>query len=183
LVYLTSTWANAVSLVRQNPLPDNIPVIDIVAEISIFSKVDWIGCHEQFAKVHATTETIMAKGCSHYVFKDNPSLVNYAIAKAYGNNLKKKEKAAILTRHFELSQEILNQNSVGLSEREINTWGYQLLSKGEISKAVEVFKLNVNLYPESWNTYDSYAAALLKNGQEEESKKMKQKSIELRNNN
>lgn len=44
-------------------------------------------------------------------------------------------------------------------ENELNSWGYQLLNLFNTSEAVEIFKLNVSLYPESANTYDSLAEA------------------------
>lgn len=78
-----------------------------------------------------------------------------------------------------MSEEILNKDK-GQSEDGINAWGYLLLNKGEVQKAVEVFKLNVFLHPESWNAYDGYSEGLLKNGQKEESKKIYQKSIEIK---
>jgi pimeloyl-ACP methyl ester carboxylesterase len=46
-----------------------------------------------------------------------------------------------------------------LSERDVNRWGYRLLSADKVSKAVAVFRLNVAMYPESWNAYDSLGEA------------------------
>ena len=42
------------------------------------------------------------------------------------------------------------------SEREINSWGYRFLQREQFSKAEDFFKLNIKLYPESFNVYDSY---------------------------
>ena len=42
-----------------------------------------------------------------------------------------------------------------------------------------VFKLNVDAFPQSWNVYDSYGDALMKNGDTEEAIESYQKSIEL----
>lgn len=50
-----------------------------------------------------------------------------------------------------------HDHSFKLSEDEMNTWGYKFLNKGQQQKALELFKLNVNLYPASSNTYDSLA--------------------------
>jgi D-alanyl-D-alanine-carboxypeptidase/D-alanyl-D-alanine-endopeptidase len=47
--------------------------------------------------------------------------------------------------------------SFKLEEDEVNLFGYHLLNKGEKKKALEIFKLNVSLYPNSSNTYDSLA--------------------------
>jgi Tfp pilus assembly protein PilF len=44
-----------------------------------------------------------------------------------------------------------------LTEDEMNVLGYKFLNKGQKEKALELFKLNVNLYPASSNTYDSLA--------------------------
>ncbi len=49
----------------------------------------------------------------------------------------------------------------------INRIGYQYLRLGEIQSALEVFKLNVMVFPDSWNVYDSYGEALLKHGDRE----------------
>ncbi|HTJ47831.1 MAG TPA: serine hydrolase, partial [Cyclobacteriaceae bacterium] len=64
-------------------------------------------------------------------------------------------------------------------ENDLNDWGYRLMSKGQDKEAQEIFKLNINLYPQSWNTYDSYGEVLLKNGQKEEAIKMYRKSIDM----
>lgn len=56
-----------------------------------------------------------------------------------------------------------NLNSDQLLELDINEIGYRFMANKQYDKAIEVFKLNVKLYPNAWNTYDSlgeaYAAA------------------------
>ena len=54
-------------------------------------------------------------------------------------------------------------NSV-IKESHLNSLGYQSLREKNYKQAVEIFKINMLLYPESSNVYDSYAEALLKNG-------------------
>ncbi|GAA4000580.1 hypothetical protein GCM10022408_09630 [Hymenobacter fastidiosus] len=44
-----------------------------------------------------------------------------------------------------------------LTENYVNVWGYALLRQGQAQPALEIFKLNVSLFPKSWNTYDSLA--------------------------
>ena len=66
-----------------------------------------------------------------------------------------------------LSQITENVSSFGSTptaiEDQLNTAGYNLLGTKKVNDAVEVFKLNVRLFPNSWNAYDSlgeaYAAA------------------------
>jgi imidazolonepropionase-like amidohydrolase len=72
-----------------------------------------------------------------------------------------------------------NPKDVLISEGQLNTLGYELLSEDKIKEAIALFKLNVEFYPQSANTYDSYAEALLKDGQKEESIKNYEKSVEL----
>lgn len=64
-------------------------------------------------------------------------------------------------------------------ENELNEWAYRVMSKDKNKEALELFKLNVALYPDSWNVYDSLGEVLLKLGNKEEAKKMYQKSVEL----
>ena len=44
-----------------------------------------------------------------------------------------------------------------LTESYVNVWGYTLLRQGQTQPALELFKLNVSLFPKGWNTYDSLA--------------------------
>jgi|TARA_B110000967_G_scaffold205109_1_gene248922 tetratricopeptide (TPR) repeat protein len=46
----------------------------------------------------------------------------------------------------------LNRN---IRERSINSWGYEYRRKQEFDAAIEVFKINIALYPRSSNVYDS----------------------------
>jgi CubicO group peptidase (beta-lactamase class C family) len=47
-----------------------------------------------------------------------------------------------------------------LEENALNAWGYQLLNQKKPVEALSIFKLNTTLYPNSANTYDSYAEVL-----------------------
>ena len=51
-----------------------------------------------------------------------------------------------------------------IEEWKINRKGYRYLQNNDISNALETFKLNIALYPNSANVYDSYAEALTRNG-------------------
>jgi CubicO group peptidase (beta-lactamase class C family) len=50
-------------------------------------------------------------------------------------------------------------------ESELNTLGYSLLSNQRTKDAVAIFKLNTEEFPQSWNAFDSYAEALMNDGQ------------------
>jgi CubicO group peptidase (beta-lactamase class C family) len=66
------------------------------------------------------------------------------------------------------------------SETDLNDWAYRMLSGGGKRKeALEIFKLNVFLYPESANVYDSVAEAYEANGERELAIKNYRRSLEL----
>ncbi|WP_088843469.1 serine hydrolase domain-containing protein [Hymenobacter gelipurpurascens] len=66
-----------------------------------------------------------------------------------------------------------------LPEDEVNAWGYRLLSQAKPKDALEVFKLNVGLYPESANAYDSLAETYAELGNKELATKNYQRSLAL----
>lgn len=69
------------------------------------------------------------------------------------------------------------------SEGELNTLGYQLLGKERTKDAIEIFKLNVEMFPAASNPYDSLGEAYLKDGQKESALASYKKSVELDPNN
>jgi tetratricopeptide (TPR) repeat protein len=68
-------------------------------------------------------------------------------------------------------------------EYEFNALGYRLLFEGKTGDAVAVFTLNVDMFPESWNVYDSLGEALLKAGERDRAIELYRKSLELNPNN
>jgi Tfp pilus assembly protein PilF len=54
-----------------------------------------------------------------------------------------------------------------LSEAILNSLGYEHIQARDSKGAVEIMKLNVGVYPDSPNAYDSLADAYLANGQKE----------------
>ena len=51
-----------------------------------------------------------------------------------------------------------------VSEERLNTVGYAFMRQKKMAEAIAVFKINVELYPNSWNTYDSLGEAYMNNG-------------------
>jgi len=64
-------------------------------------------------------------------------------------------------------------------ESEFNALGYRLMGAGKIKDAIEIFKLNVELYPKSANVYDSLGEAYMNSGDREKAVKNYRKSLEL----
>ena len=65
------------------------------------------------------------------------------------------------------------------AEPELNTLGYQLMRRGKQKEAVEIFKLNVEAYPQASNTYDSLAEAYMNNNERDLAIQNYKKSLEL----
>jgi tetratricopeptide (TPR) repeat protein len=64
-------------------------------------------------------------------------------------------------------------------ESEFNALGYRLKGAGKIKDAIEIFKLNVELCPESANAYNSLAEAYMSSGDSKKAIRNYQKSLEL----
>jgi len=64
-------------------------------------------------------------------------------------------------------------------EPELNALGYRLMQTGKMKEAVEIFKLNVEAYPQAFNTYDSLAEAYMNTNERELAIKNYKKSLEL----
>ena len=65
------------------------------------------------------------------------------------------------------------------TEEELNLFGYELLNKNKKNDAVEIFRLNVERHPNSWNCFDSYAEALLKNDKKDDAIANYKKALKL----
>jgi CubicO group peptidase (beta-lactamase class C family) len=66
-----------------------------------------------------------------------------------------------------------------LSENDLNGYGYDLLAQGKRDEALEIFKLNVRLFPASPNTYDSLGETYQAVGQKEPAISNYKKVLEL----
>ncbi len=64
-------------------------------------------------------------------------------------------------------------------EAEFNAYGYNFLQQNRLDEAITLFKINAELYPDSWNVYDSLGEALLLAGNSEEAAAMYKKSLAL----
>ncbi|GAB3025327.1 serine hydrolase [Spirosoma pulveris] len=73
----------------------------------------------------------------------------------------------------------LKKRSLQPKEDELNDWAYRLMSSGQTKEALELFKLNVSLYPESWNVYDSLAEGYERLGSSELAVKNYKQSLAL----
>jgi len=66
-----------------------------------------------------------------------------------------------------------------VDENSLNQLGYVLLQRKKIDDAIQVFKLNVQEYPNHWNCYDSLGEAYMNAGQKDLAIQNYEKSVEL----
>jgi len=184
----SQNFRNMVETVKKNPLPYNIPVLDIVSEKTLFEGTPdaerWKACHHDFVIASSNRKELIAYETGHYVFLQNSPLVINSIVTMYTNYIMPSKKAAILEKGYAQALNADNENRKSLmkywhSEDDLNEWGYSFLQKNELEKAVEIFKLNVILHPESVNVYDSLGDAYLKIGNKELAIKNYRKALEL----
>jgi tetratricopeptide (TPR) repeat protein len=72
-----------------------------------------------------------------------------------------------------------NQDDYDFSEQQLNFLGYRLLQGGRIDEAIEIFKLNVESFPVSGNTYDSLCEAFIANGNYNQAVEYSKKLLEI----
>lgn len=105
-----------------------------------------------------------------------PINLKNSAAREFGEKLLKSGIEPALIRFNEIRNDV---NRYVVSERGINVLGYDLLYNGYKAESLEVFKLNVILFPESFNVYDSYAQSLAENGKKSEAILMYKKAVLL----
>jgi pimeloyl-ACP methyl ester carboxylesterase len=167
MYYQSLNLQNTVELMKKSPFPATIPVIDLVSETNFPDSAmaaRWRLCHRQFADAQPNRQGITAYGCGHVIFRDNPSLAINAIVKAYAGTLGKEQGNEIMKRFLSYSLEEVNDDrkrevQFRHSMDDLNSWGHSLLQQGKKENAIEVFKLNVLLYPGSTGVYQSLAEA------------------------
>ena len=84
--------------------------------------------------------------------------------------------AAVKT-YWQLKKE--NPDLFDFSETELNNLGYELLRENRIDDAIKIFQVNVQAFPEAFNTYDSMGEAYMKKGKKKLAIINYKKSIEL----
>jgi hypothetical protein len=91
--------------------------------------------------------------------------------------IQEKGIAAAVAQYHDLKT---NQpDAYDFSEQEFIGLGYALLHMKKIPEAIEIFKLSVEAYPQSYNTWDSLAEAYMDHGDKELAIKNYKKSLEV----
>jgi tetratricopeptide (TPR) repeat protein len=65
-----------------------------------------------------------------------------------------------------------------LDEQAVNSWSFELMADNHLPEAIDLLKLNVQMYPDSGNAYDSLGEAYMKAGQKQLAIESYKKSLE-----
>jgi len=106
--------------------------------------------------------------------------------KEYVKNINKKKLSKLLTigksvdEIVEFIKSADNQKSeYDISENGINVLGYNLMAQEKYNEALKIFELNIELFPNGFNTYDSYGECLLRLGDKKNAIIAYEKSLKL----
>jgi len=88
-----------------------------------------------------------------------------------------KDVPSAIRKYYELKS--TQPDAYDFSEEELNSLAYKLFQMKKLKEAIEVLKLNVDVYPESFSAYDHVAEAYMTNGDKELAIKNYEKSLDL----
>jgi imidazolonepropionase-like amidohydrolase len=100
-----------------------------------------------------------------------------SIAEALSKTINEKDVQSAIKQYHELRAS--QPDNYDFGEDELNTLGYQLLGSKQLKAAIQIFQLNVEAYPESFNAYDSLGEAYMASGDKELASRNYRKSLEL----
>ncbi len=119
----------------------------------------------------------MTQGIVNILYDKPYQQPKQSIAEVMYKTIKEQNVEAAMKQYHELKQN--KADSYDFKESELNSLGYHLIAKQKIKEAIEIFKLNVEAYPEAFNTYDSLGEAYMTNGDKELAIQNYKKSLEL----
>jgi glyoxylase-like metal-dependent hydrolase (beta-lactamase superfamily II) len=163
---ITSTMA-----IVQNGLADGKTVDDLVTEKVLANYDSW-------ANGFVTTDfwtRLIATGINNEKKVNKPTKESIAIPLYY--TVKEKNAEAAIKQYRELKKN--KPDDYDFSEQGLNILGYYLLGKNRFDDAIEIFNLNIEIFPNSWNVYDSLGEAYMKSGNTDLAIKNYKKSLEI----
>jgi CubicO group peptidase (beta-lactamase class C family) len=141
---------------------------------------------------HANANVVGGDSGSGSVSGATPAIGSIQIITARGVNEAKRLRADILVPFELLLSGKLSEalegyrkikkekpENTSVTEDRINSLGYTLMRQKKIQEAIALFKLNVEFYPDAWNTYDSLGEAYMTNGEKDLAIANYKKSLEL----
>ncbi|MBN8470960.1 serine hydrolase [Corallococcus exiguus] len=106
-----------------------------------------------------------------------PKAPRLGIREMLSQTVNQEPVAKTVARYRELKA--TKPDAYDFSDDQLNSLGYQLLRTGRAADSVEIFKLNVEMFPKVGNGYDSLAEAYLTVGDKEQARVNYRKALEL----
>jgi tetratricopeptide (TPR) repeat protein len=128
---------------------------DIKVQLTSLPAFGWQGWNQ--AANYCYTKNIQLEQGLQWVDRSiqiNKNVTNTFTKALILEDLGKTDEAAILKE----------EAFINASENDVNNLGYQFLFAGKVEPAIEVFKKNTEMYPDSWNVWDSLAEGYMNNG-------------------
>lgn len=188
--FLKSEDQNNFSQMRSFGAPPDVPMMVLVAGRG--RPPHWVKSelNEYGTWVAEASEggLVVTPESRHPIQSDDPALVISAIRRVVFPSaqnvleraIKDKGVAAAIALYRQMR---LRYPAEFLRENLLNTLGYQQLNAKHTQEAIALFKLNVEMYPNGFNAYDSLAEAYMAQGDREAAIKNYRKSLELNPNN
>ncbi len=99
------------------------------------------------------------------------------IAETLFDTVRSKDVQAAIKQYRDLKA--TQAEAYDFSEGQLNRLGYQLLEMKRVKDSIEIFKLNVEMFPKAFNTYDSLGDAYRETGDKQLAIQNYKKSLEL----
>jgi CubicO group peptidase (beta-lactamase class C family) len=119
----------------------------------------------------------MRQGIFDLLYGREPSPPKPPVLDALGEALESGGAEAAIARYHELKESHPDEYDFG--ENQLNGLCYRLMDRGDLDGAIAVCKLNVELFPEASNPYDSLGEAYMKAGETQLAIQNYAKSLEL----
>jgi len=119
----------------------------------------------------------LSAGITNILYDQPYESPKLSIAETILKTAVEKDVASAINQYRELKAQKPSEYDFG--EMELNTLGYQLLQMKKVAESIEIFKLNVEAYPQAFNTYDSLGEAYMVHGDKELAIANYKKSLEL----
>ena len=115
-------------------------------------------------------------GIADVLYGRTPPAVKQSVAAVLFETIEREGVAAAIARYRDLKAR--NAAALDFGEPQLNRLGYELLGRDRTADAIEVFKLNVEEFPQSANTHDSLGEAYAKAGEKDLAIKSYARSLE-----
>ena len=138
---------------------------------------------DMYKKFHFVEHPQTKKRYLSVLDEDNEKIISYDYLKVSDSfktpsmYLKNKEYDKALLGYLDIQKQ--DSTSIFINETDFNRKGYQLLREKKYQDAISIFKINVALYPNSDNVYDSLADAYMKSGDTLQATENYEKSLKL----